>query len=91
MKVLSLFDGMACGALALRAAGIEIDRYVAYEIDKYAIKTSSHMTKGRPAWSPLSVVSQMLILITVPSRLTAKTDALWMEGVLFGLNAAVLS
>lgn len=42
MKVLSLFDGMACGALALRAAGIEIDRYVAYEIDKYAVKTSSH-------------------------------------------------
>lgn len=42
MQVLSLFDGMACGALALRAAGIEIDRYVAYEIDKQAVKTSSH-------------------------------------------------
>lgn len=42
MLVLSLFDGMACGALALRAAEIEIDRYVAYEIDKYAIQTSSH-------------------------------------------------
>lgn len=42
MKVLSLFDGMACGALALRAAGIEIDSYDAFEIDKYAIKTSTH-------------------------------------------------
>lgn len=42
MKVLSLFDGMACGALALHAAGIKIDRYVAYEVDKYAIKTSTH-------------------------------------------------
>lgn len=42
MRVLSLFDGMACGALALRAAEIEIDRYVAYEIDKYAVQTSSH-------------------------------------------------
>lgn len=42
MKILSLFDGMACGALALQTAGIPIDRYVAYEVDKYAIKTSTH-------------------------------------------------
>lgn len=42
MKVLSLFDGMACGALALQATGIEIERYDAYEIDEYAIKTAKH-------------------------------------------------
>lgn len=42
MKALSLFDGMACGMLAMQSAGIEVDRYVAYEIDKYAIQTSSH-------------------------------------------------
>lgn len=42
MKVLSLFDGMACGALALQAAGVEIESYDAFEIDKYAIKTASH-------------------------------------------------
>lgn len=42
MKVLSLFDGMACGMLAMQAVGIEVDRYVAFEIDKYATKTSSH-------------------------------------------------
>lgn len=42
MKVLSLFDGMACGALAFGVAGIPIDRYDAFEIDKYAIKTSTH-------------------------------------------------
>ena len=42
MKVLSLFDGMACGALALQAVGIEIENYDALEIDKYAIKTTSH-------------------------------------------------
>ena len=42
MKVLSLFDGMACGALALQVAGIEIESYDAFEIDKYAIKTSTH-------------------------------------------------
>ena len=42
MRVLSLFDGMACGALALQKAGIPIDEYNAFEIDKYAIQTSSH-------------------------------------------------
>jgi DNA (cytosine-5)-methyltransferase 3A len=42
MNVLSLFDGMACGMLAMESAGIEVDRYVAFEIDKYAVQTSSH-------------------------------------------------
>ena len=42
MKVLSLFDGMACGMLAMQKAGIEVDSYVAYEIDKYAVQTSTH-------------------------------------------------
>ena len=42
MKILSLFDGMACGMLAMQEAGITVDRYVAYEIDKYAVQTSSH-------------------------------------------------
>lgn len=42
VKVLSLFDGMACGMLALIESGIKVCRYIAYEIDKYAIKTSAH-------------------------------------------------
>ena len=42
MKVLSLFDGMACGMIAFKELGIPIERYVAYEIDKYAVQTSSH-------------------------------------------------
>lgn len=42
MKVLSLFDGMACGMLAMQAAGIQVSRYVAYEIDKYAVQTSAY-------------------------------------------------
>ena len=42
MKVLSLFDGMACGMLAMLGAGVKVDRYVAYEIDKYATQTSAH-------------------------------------------------
>lgn len=38
MNVLSLFDGMSCGQLALNRAGIKYDNYFASEIDKYAIK-----------------------------------------------------
>lgn len=42
IKVLSLFDGMACGMIAFKQLGVEIDEYHAYEIDKYAVQTSSH-------------------------------------------------
>ena len=42
MRVISTFDGMACGMLAMLKAGLTIGRYVAYEIDKYAVQTSSH-------------------------------------------------
>lgn len=38
MKVLSLFDGMSCGQIALRELGVPIKRYYASEIDKHAIK-----------------------------------------------------
>jgi len=40
MNVLSLFDGVSCGKLALDRAGIHVDNYYASEIDKYAIKIS---------------------------------------------------
>ena len=40
MKVLSLFDGISCGMVALERVGIPVERYVAYEIDKNAIKIS---------------------------------------------------
>ena len=40
MRVLSLFDGISCGMVALERAGINVERYDAFEIDKYAIKVS---------------------------------------------------
>lgn len=40
MKVLSLFDGISCGMVALQRAGIKVERYVAYEIEENAIKVS---------------------------------------------------
>ena len=41
MNVLSLFDGISCGKLALDKAGVAYDNYFASEIDQYAIKISS--------------------------------------------------
>jgi len=40
INVLSLFDGMSCGQIALERAGIEVKNYFASEIDKYAIKVT---------------------------------------------------
>lgn len=42
VNILSLFDGMACGMLAMQKAGVKVDTYTAYEIDKYAIQTATH-------------------------------------------------
>ena len=42
MNVLSLFDGMSCGQIALDKLGIKVDNYFASEIDKYAIQVTQH-------------------------------------------------
>ena len=42
IKVLSLFDGMSCGQIALRELGIKPEIYYASEIDKHAIATTMH-------------------------------------------------
>ena len=42
LTVLSLFDGMSCGAIALREAGIKVKQYFASEIDKTAILQATH-------------------------------------------------
>jgi len=41
MKVLSLFDGMSCGRIALDQLGIPVEKYYASEIDKYAMQVSA--------------------------------------------------
>jgi len=42
MNVLSLFDGMSCGQIALERAGIKVDNYYASEIKKHAIKVTQY-------------------------------------------------
>ena len=40
INVLSLFDGISCGMVALERAGISVAKYYASEIDEYALKIS---------------------------------------------------
>lgn len=40
MNVLSLFDGMSCGQIALNRLGVKIDNYFASEVDKYAMRVT---------------------------------------------------
>lgn len=46
LNVLSLFDGMSAGMLALERAGVSVDNYFASEIDKHAIKVSQKNYPG---------------------------------------------
>ena len=41
MIILSMFDGISCGQLALNKLGINVEKYYAYEIDKNAIKITN--------------------------------------------------
>lgn len=42
LEVLSMYDGMSCGHLALDKLGANISHYYATEIDKYAVQTTQH-------------------------------------------------
>ena len=42
MNILSLFDGISCGQIALERVGFEVENYYASEIDKYAIQITQH-------------------------------------------------
>lgn len=42
MNVLSCFDGISAGLVALKRAGIPVNNYYASEIDKHAIKVAMH-------------------------------------------------
>ena len=56
MNVLSLFDGMSCGQIALDQLGIKVDNYYAAEIDKWAIQVAK---KNYPNTIHLGDVTQV--------------------------------
>lgn len=43
MNVLSLFDGMSCGQIALTELGCFPDKYYASEVDKFAVQQTTHV------------------------------------------------
>tara|TARA_R110002124_G_scaffold258014_1_gene423743 strand:+ start:5061 stop:5930 length:870 start_codon:yes stop_codon:yes gene_type:complete len=56
MNVLSLFDGMSCGQIALDKLGIKVDNYFACEIDKWAMKVTN---KNFPDTTQLGSVTDL--------------------------------
>jgi len=56
INVLSLFDGMGCGQIALNKVGIEYENYFASEIDKYAIQVTQ---KNYPNTKQLGSVTEV--------------------------------
>ena len=41
-RVLSLFDGMGCAHLAMQGAGLQVERYVAFEVDRFCNEAVAH-------------------------------------------------
>jgi site-specific DNA-cytosine methylase len=56
INVLSLFDGMSCGQIALERTGIRVDNYYASEINPYAIKVTQ---KNYPNTVQLGDITQL--------------------------------
>jgi DNA-cytosine methyltransferase len=70
MNVLSLFDGMSCGRIALDRVGIPVEKYYASEIDKHAMKVAKanwpeiiHVGDVRRSWEWESRLPKIDLLI----------------------------
>lgn len=50
MRVLSLFDGISCGMVALERVGIPVERYVAYEYDEQTADKEPYKPYGVAAF-----------------------------------------
>lgn len=59
MKVLSLFDGMSCGRVALERAGLPVTTYFASELDKYAIAIAQKNYPSTVQLGDVRVVREM--------------------------------
>ena len=62
INVLSCFDGMSCGQVALNKIGINVDNYFASEIDKYAIQVTQKNYPKTHQMGDITSVNQSKIL-----------------------------
>ncbi len=76
MNVLSLFDGMSCGRIALDRCGIKYDKYFASEVDQYAMKVAR---KNYPDTDQLGDVT----------KLSFKDGALWSKEYVESMNREI--
>lgn len=58
MNVLSLFDGMSCGRIALERAGIEVDNYFSSEIKDYAVRVAN-INYPQDVWNRLGDIKNI--------------------------------
>ena len=65
MNVLSLFDGMSCGQIALEKLGIPVNKYFAAEIDKYAIQVAK---KNYPDMVHLGDVKELWVTTDLDTK-----------------------
>ncbi len=65
MNVLSLFDGMSCGQIALEKLGIPVKNYFAAEIDKYAIQVAK---KNYPDMVHLGDVKELWVTTDLDTK-----------------------
>lgn len=74
MNVLSLFDGISCGRVALDRAGIKVDKYFASEVDKYAITIAK---KNYPDTIHIGNVELVSYLKTKDRQLLIMDNGVW--------------
>ena len=86
MRVLSCFDGMACGKVALERSGIPVTSYHAFEIDKYAIQVA---TKNHPDIIEMGDITQWehhKDIIPIPDLIIAGSPCQGFSNAGKGLN-----
>jgi DNA-cytosine methyltransferase len=91
IKVLSLFDGISCGQIALKRAGVEVDKYFASEINESAIKITQ---KNYPKTIQLGNVESMnlkelpkidLLIGGSPCQSLSRSNV-WLKDGEYGVN-----
>jgi DNA-cytosine methyltransferase len=91
IKVLSLFDGISCGQVALERAGIEVDKYFASEINESAIKiTQNNYPKtiqlGNVESMNLKELPKIDLLIGGSPCQSLSSSNVWLKDGEYGVN-----
>lgn len=81
MRVLSLFDGMSCGQIALKEIGITPEVYYASEIDKFAIKQTQLNFPRSEVIADITQAMEDCLMPYIDDLAGAIRAAVWSKGV----------